>query len=138
MLFSFDLVNEFFQNRVTLRMLEFLCREPLTVILNQYQLKNWIAFDFFLLLESKCLNNQNQHAIRDTTEKTDILNNKQNEELTNNPMHADLNNVRNLSNYMTDGSARSFGQGGAVADTSGSLGTLFMMSVLFLSFKRIC
>ena len=29
MLFSFDLVNEFFQNRATLRMLEFLCREPL-------------------------------------------------------------------------------------------------------------
>ena len=24
------------------------CWEPLTVILNQYQLKNWIAFDFFL------------------------------------------------------------------------------------------
>ena len=138
MLFSFDLVNEFFQNRVTLRMLEFLCRQPLTVILNQYQFKNWIAFDFFLLLESKCLNNQNQHALRDTTEKADILNNKQNEELTNNPMHADLNNVRNLPNYMTDGSATSFGQGGAVADTSGSLGTLFMMSVLFLSFKRIC
>ena len=29
MLFSFHLVNEFFQNRATLRMLEFLCREPL-------------------------------------------------------------------------------------------------------------
>ena len=29
MLFSFDLVNEFFQNRATLRMLEFLSREPL-------------------------------------------------------------------------------------------------------------
>ena len=29
MLFSFDLVNAFFQNRATLRMLEFLCREPL-------------------------------------------------------------------------------------------------------------
>ena len=29
MLFSFDLVNEFFQKRATLRMLEFLCREPL-------------------------------------------------------------------------------------------------------------
>ena len=32
MLFSFDLVNEFFQNRATLRMLEFLCREPLTSV----------------------------------------------------------------------------------------------------------
>ena len=30
MLFSFDLVNEIFQNRATLHMLEFLCREPLS------------------------------------------------------------------------------------------------------------
>ena len=46
MLFSFDLVNDFFQNRVTLRMLEFPCREHLNIIHKPVHLFSWGRFIF--------------------------------------------------------------------------------------------
>ena len=46
MLFSFDLVKDFFQNRVTLRMLEFLCREPLNIMHKPVHLFSWVRLIF--------------------------------------------------------------------------------------------